>query len=98
MELDLMSTGLKTLAMLSLVVGLLLLCLFGVRRFLLFRKGGRGDSLIRRCSSLYLSAKERIEVLEIAGERIVVGITPGRISFLTKLEGSEREEKRFDET
>jgi flagellar protein FliO/FliZ len=84
-ELDLMSTGLKTLAMLFIVLGLLILVLYFMKRFLLLRQGRKGDSFIRVLSSLHLSPKERIEVIEISGEKIVLGITPGNINFLTKL-------------
>lgn len=90
-ELNLISTGLKTVAMLSIVLGLLILVLYFMKRFLFFTRGARGDLLIRILSSLHLSSKERIEVIEISGEKIVVGITPGNISFLTKLNDVPRE-------
>jgi flagellar biogenesis protein FliO len=48
------------------------------------RKEG-GEINIKIVSSLHLSPKERIEVLDISGERIVVGIAPGSINYLTKL-------------
>ena len=85
MELNLISTGLKTTAMLFLVLGLLVLVLYIMKRFLFLRRGPRGDMLIKVLSSLHLSPKERIEVIEVLGEKIVVGITPGNISLLTKL-------------
>jgi flagellar protein FliO/FliZ len=84
-ELNLISTGLKTVAMLSIVIGLLILVLYLMKRFLFFSRGSRGDLLIKILSSLHLSPKERIEVIEVSGEKIVLGITPGNITFLTKL-------------
>jgi len=86
-QLDLIGTGLKTAGMLFIVLGLLVLVLYIMKRFFLFSPGSKGDSLIRVVSSMHLAPKERIEVLEIEGERIVLGVTPGRISFLTKLDG-----------
>ena len=96
MELNLISTGLKTTAMLFLVLGLLVLVLYIMKRFLFLRRGPRGDMLIKVLSSLHLSPKERIEVIEISGEKIVVGITPGNISFLTKLSDFHGETKSLD--
>jgi flagellar biosynthetic protein FliO len=84
-ELNLVSTGLKTAATLFLVLGLLILVLYIMKRFVFLKRGIKGDLLIKVISSLHLSPKARIEVIEISGERIVLGITPGNIRFLTKL-------------
>ena len=84
-ELNLIGTGLRTVAMLSIVLGLLVLVLYFMKRFLFINRGAKGDLLIKILSSLHLSPKERIEVIEVSGERLVLGITPGSITFLTKL-------------
>lgn len=96
-ELNLITTGLKTMGMLSIVLGLLVLVLYFMKRFLVLRRRTKGNLLIRSLSSSYLSPKERIEVIEVSGERIVLGITPGRINFLTKIssaDGFEEVQKR----
>jgi flagellar protein FliO/FliZ len=90
-ELNLISTGLKTVAMLAVVLGLLILLLYFMKRFLFVNRGVKGDLLIKILSSLHLSPKERIEVIEISGEKIVLGITPGSITFLTKLDDAPEE-------
>ncbi len=87
-ELDLIGTGIKTLAMLCIVIGLLILVLYLMKRFLFQRGEAKGDLGIRVLSSLPLSPKERIEVVEVAGEKIVLGVSPGSITFLTKLVGT----------
>lgn len=84
-ELDLINAGLKTAAMLCVVLGLLVLVLYLIKKFVYPKNKVKGDQLIKVLSTLHLSPKERLEVLEIAGERIVLGITPGSIRFLTKL-------------
>ena len=84
-ELDLLQMGLKTAAMLLIVLGLLVLALYLVKRFLFLGNGAKGEMAIKVLSSLHLSPKERIEVIEVSGEKIVLGIAPGHISFLTKL-------------
>lgn len=85
-EPNLISTGLKTAAMLFIVLGLLVLVLYIMRRFLFSRNKVTGELFIKVLSSLHISPKERIEVIEIAGEKLVLGITPGSIRFLTKLQ------------
>lgn len=84
-ELDLINTGLKTAAMLCIVLGILILVLYLMKRFVFPKEKATGDFFIKVISTLHLSSKERLQVLEIAGEKIVLGITPGSISFLTKL-------------
>jgi flagellar biosynthetic protein FliO len=91
-EPELINTGLKTMAMLFIVLGVLVLVLFIMKKFMSPRGKDKGDLIIKIVSSLHLSPKERVEVLEISGERIVVGITPGNINFLTKLSRYKKEQ------
>jgi flagellar biosynthetic protein FliO len=88
LELNMVTTGIKTAAMLFIVLGLLVLVVYLMKRFLFLRREARGDFAIKVISSLHLSAKERIEVIEICGERIVLGVAPGNINYLTKLSDS----------
>ena len=92
-ELNLISTGLKTMAMLFIVLGLLILVLYLMKRFIFLRRRAKGDLLIKVLSSLHLSPKERIEVIDISGEKIVLGITPGNINFLTKIKDWDGDKK-----
>ena len=84
-DLNLLSTGLRTAAMLFLVLGLLVLVLYLMKRMPFLKRGTQGDALIKVLSSLHLSPKERLELIEISGEKIVLGITPGNITLLTKI-------------
>ena len=90
-------TGLKTMAVLFIVIGLLVLILYLMKRFLFQGQGMKGDMPIKAISSLHFSPKERIEVVEISGERIVIGITPGSINFLTKLTNSNEKDRKIHE-
>ena len=83
---DLINTGIKTIAMLSIVLGFLALVLILMKRYLFPKQKVKGDLFIKVISSLHISPKERIEVIEVSGQRIVLGITPGRINFLTKVD------------
>ena len=90
-EPDLINTGLKTIAMLFIVLGVLVLVLYLMKKIMSPRGNGKGSLIIKVISSLHLSPKERIEVIEILGERIVVGVTPGNINFLTKIKRRNNE-------
>lgn len=78
----------KTAVMLFIVLGLLVLVLYLMKRFLFLRRETKGDLAIKVLSSLHLSSKERIEVIEISGKRIVLGIAPGSISYIAELNDS----------
>jgi flagellar biosynthetic protein FliO len=84
-EHELINTGIKTIAMLFIVLSVLVLVLYMMKKFISPKGKDKGELIIKVVSSLHLSPKERVEVIEISGERIVVGITPGNINFLTKL-------------
>jgi flagellar protein FliO/FliZ len=86
-EMDFINTGIKTIAMLFIVLGFLFLALFLIKKYLSPKRKVKGDLAINVLSSLHISPKDRIEVIEVSGQRIVLGITPGRINFLTKLDG-----------
>jgi flagellar protein FliO/FliZ len=84
-DFNLLSTGLKAIAMLCIVLGLIIVVLYLMKRFLLSGRKAEGNFFMKTLTSMHLSPKQRIEVIEVLGEKIVVGITPGSISFLTKL-------------
>ncbi len=86
---DLWGTGLKTFGMLCIVVAILILVLFLVKRFLYLKDGSGHGQFIKILSSHHLTPKERIALVDVVGEKIVIGITPENITFLTKIEKSE---------
>ena len=94
---DFLGTGIKTMAMLFLVLGFLVFVLYFMKRFLYKGRDSKGNVFIKVVSSLHLSPKERIEVIDVSGERIVLGITPGNINFLTKIGPSKDQENEFIE-
>ena len=96
-RLDLINTGVKTTAMLFLVLGLLVCVLYFMKKYLFKGQDPKGNIFIKVVSSLHLSPKEKIQVIEVSGERIVLGITPGNISFLTKVGPAKENEKETNE-
>ena len=86
---DLWGAGLKTLGMLCIVVAILILVLFVMKRFLYFKGGSGHGQFIKILFSHHVTPKERIALIDVVGEKIVIGITPENITFLTKLEKPE---------
>jgi flagellar biogenesis protein FliO len=82
---SLFATVLKTMVMLSVVLACMIGALYVIRRFVPMGAGPRGDLDIKRLGAFYLSPKQRIEVMEICGERIVLGVAPGTINYIKTL-------------
>ena len=95
---DPVGTGLKTLAMLLLVLGCIVLILYGMKKIPLFRQNYNGRIRIDILSTLHLSQKEKVAIIEVAGEKIVLGITPAQITYLTSIPGLYGNEQTDDTT
>lgn len=80
--------GLKTLAMLCIVLGLLILVLLIMRRLFDQRQRCGPGKMIRVLSTQHVSPKGRISLIDVAGERLLIGITPEAITMLGKVRGS----------
>ncbi len=85
---NLWGAGLKTLGMLCIVVAILILVLFLVKRFSYLKNGSGHGQFIKILSSHHVTPRERIALIDVVGEKIVIGITPDNITFLTKIERS----------
>lgn len=94
-EIGLLGTGLKTAAMLLVVIAIMMGVLYVMKKFSFFQRESGKETLIKVVSTRHLSPKERIEVIEISGERIVIGITPERISFLTRLKDTDEQNRQI---
>ena len=86
---ELWGTGLKTFGMLCIVLAILVMALFLMKRFFYLKNGFGNGQLIKILSSHHLTPKERITLIDVVGEKIVIGITPESITFITKIEKSE---------
>jgi flagellar biosynthetic protein FliO len=87
-SIDLIGTGIKSAAMLMVVLGILFAVLWAAKRFMLPNRGSQNGLPINLESSLYLSPKQRIAVVAVGGDTLVLGITPERINLLTKMSAS----------
>lgn len=80
----------KTIGSLILVVGLMLLLLFWIRKMGLARGGSSQEGLITVLDSQMLAPKKQVSVLEVAGTYLVVGLTEQQITLLATLAPNDR--------
>ena len=86
---DLISTALKMLAALAVILGGLLFVFYFAKRFFKRDVGGSKEKLIRVLANSYIGVKKNISLVEVAGIVLVLGVTSDNISLLTKIEKKE---------
>lgn len=83
---DIYASLFKMILALGIILSLLFIALFLFKKFIGRKMGITGqDQSIRVIASAYIGPKKSIALVDISGERIVVGITPNHISMLTRL-------------
>ena len=90
---DLLGATLRTFTMLCLVLGLLILILYLIKRFFYLRNSLGDEKLIKVISTSYLAPKARIALVEVMGKKLVVGVAQDGIRFLTKIDPSAQHNK-----
>jgi flagellar protein FliO/FliZ len=80
---------LRTALGLVLIIGMILALAWAARRVSGQRWAGRDTGPIRVVAQQALGVKERLLVVEVDGQRMLLGVTPGRISHLTGLGAAE---------
>ena len=80
----------KTIGSLVIVVGLMLLLLFWVRKMGLAKGGCSQEGLITVLDSQILAPKKQVSILEVAGTYLVVGLTEQQITLLATLDANDR--------
>jgi len=84
----------KTVSALAIVVGLMGLVAYGAKRFLVKKGGGPfSDDAITIVASRYVGSKMSVALIEVLGTYLVVGLTPQRISLLSRLDDEESFER-----
>lgn len=94
--LDFIGSGAKAVASLCFVLALIVAVLVAMKKVTFYRQRGNKDLMIRRISSMPLSARERIEVVEVSGQRLVLGVAQAGISLLVKLQAGDEEKRERD--
>ncbi|OGW15712.1 MAG: flagellar biosynthetic protein FliO [Nitrospirae bacterium GWA2_42_11] len=83
---DIYSSFFKMILALGVVLALLFISLYIFKRFLGKKMGIKGQNQdIRVITNAYIGSKKSIALVEVSGEKIVVGITPNHITMLTRL-------------
>jgi len=82
---ELWGTMLKSFGMLLLVLGVVIVVLWLIRRYLTHQGSLGQPGLIRTLASMHVAPKERIALIDVLGKKILVGITPQQISFLARI-------------
>jgi flagellar biogenesis protein FliO len=86
---DLISTALKMVAALAVILGGLLFVFHFAKRIFQRDIVGSKERLIRVLANSYIGVKKNISLVEVAGIVLVLGITSDNIALLTKIEKKE---------
>ncbi len=90
----LFSSSLKVVTALMIVLSLMLVIYYFVKKYLLKDGSLLGmDKQIKVLSTSYIAPKKSINLIEVAGEILVLGVTATNINLLTKIENKEVVEK-----
>ncbi len=82
-EPDLWLTLLKSFGMLSLVIGILIVFLYIIKRLSLLGGLPSEKNLIKMLASYNIAPRERIVLMDVLGEKVLLGVTPQNINCLT---------------
>lgn len=80
--------GLQVLAGLAVVLGLIALATWGARRLQGFR--GTGTKHIRIVEGMAVGAREKLLLVEVGEQRVLLGMCPGRIQTLAQFPAGEQ--------
>jgi len=86
---DLWMTLLKSGMMLCIVLAVLFGVLYWMKRLLAGQSRFQGQGVIRQIASHHLAPKEKVVLLDVLGEKILIGITSQSISCLAKIESKK---------
>jgi flagellar protein FliO/FliZ len=76
---------LKSAAMLCIVLALLIGALYLMRRLFAQRGALGGAEIIKTLATRYVAPKERVILLDVLGEKLLIGATPHTITLLARL-------------
>jgi flagellar protein FliO/FliZ len=86
---DMISTALKMLSSLAVILGALLGLFYLARRMLNRNAAVGGEKLVRVLANTYMGAKKSITLVEVPGAILVLGVTGENISLLARIEDRE---------
>lgn len=77
---------LKSFGMLCIVLAILAAILFVFKQLTERRKGRINKNLIAHIASFHIGPKEKLMLIDAAGKKLLIGITPQRINTLAEYE------------
>ncbi len=83
---ELWPTLMKSIGMLCVVLGMLVLFLFLIKRLSGVRGAGSGRGLIKVLETCSVAPREQVMLLEVMGEKVLIGVTARNINFLTRID------------
>lgn len=86
---DFISSALKMLTVFGLLLVVLVIGLYLMKKAMARRPGQSKGSMIRVLANHYVGVKKSISLVEIPGAVLVLGITNDRINLLTKIDDTE---------
>ena len=97
---DLISTSLKMLIVLAILVGGLLITFYYTKRKFGKQIGGSKGKLIKVLGNTYIGVKKQISLVQIPGAVLVIGLSSDNICLLAKIDDDEilGDIKTFEET
>ncbi|MEA1966942.1 MAG: flagellar biosynthetic protein FliO [Thermodesulfobacteriota bacterium] len=88
----------KTTGMLFVVIAVLLLVLYLVKRLSAIKSGKNSQDLIRVLSVHYLSPKAKVVLLDVMHEKILIGVTTAKITSLATIQSNPDTDKSNPDT
>lgn len=76
----------RTFSMLFLVLALLILAFYLIKKFSTARGAGGNKNFIQVLSTHHLAPKEKLVLLNVMGDTILIGVTPANISKIASFE------------
>lgn len=83
---DMITTAMKMLAALGVVLGGLFVVYYFTRRMTRTDAGGGKDKLIRILANKFIGVKKNICMVEVPGSILILGVTNDRITLLSEIE------------
>jgi flagellar biosynthetic protein FliO len=83
---DMVTTAIKMLAALGVVLGGLFVVYYFTRRMTRTDAGGGKDKLIRILANKFIGVKKNICMVEVPGSILILGVTNDRITLLCEIE------------
>jgi flagellar biosynthetic protein FliO len=95
-EYDLIGSSVRMIGALGVVLGLIFVVLWVIRRFFTQRPLVAGGQVISILAARHIAPKKQIVVVEVEGHKLVLGLAGDSITYLTRLGPSAESDRSQD--